>query len=213
MLSFTDPLFIKYANFVGQAEGGLSNNKNDSAAKYVQPGQYHTNKGVIWPTFRFYAKTLGVKPTYENFINLTKEQSNRILYEYYKLASNGIKDNKTGLILTNIYWGSGNVLGKHTRLALRKLNLPVKITGNFDQNIKKIINEQDSNKFNSALMDIRKDFLTGLTISEPKNKEFLNGWLKRENLFSKEFLEINRPNGNTITVLALLLTGFFLLKK
>jgi len=212
MLEFTSPLFQKYAAFTAIAEGGLSRNPNDSAAKYVKPGQYHTNRGIIWPTFQKYASTLGIAPTYFNFLGLTKDQANKILYAYYKFASQGINDPVTGLILTNIYWGSGNVLGRHTRLALREIGVPVKITGNLDDSIRRTINEQEPGKFNRALMKVRRDFLTGLTVTRPANKVFLTGWLNRENKFAQEFLEPEKKN-NSLTWIALLLGGFFFFRK
>jgi hypothetical protein len=213
-MEFDSPLFQKYAEFTGHAEGGLSSNPNDSAAKFVKKGQYHTNRGIIWPTFQTYSKVLGVAPTYINFLGLTKDQANKILHEYYKVASAGIKDPLTGLILTNIYWGSGNVLGSHTRLALREMGLPVKITGNFDQDIKATINLQDPAKFRASLMKVRKDWLTALTERRPQNKVFLKGWLAREDRFRKEFLEGQEPEKkNSLAFLALLLGGFLFFRK
>ena len=120
----------------------------------------------------------------------------------------------TGLILTNIYWGSGNVLGSHTRLALREMGLPVKITGNFDQDVKATINLQDPAKFRASLMKVRKDWLTALTERRPQNKVFLKGWLAREERFRKEFLEGQAPEKkNSLAFLALLLGGFLFFRK
>jgi hypothetical protein len=216
MLKFESPLFQRYAKFTGHAEGGLSKDPNDSASKYVEAGKYHTNRGVICPTFQKYAKLIGVEPTYSNFISLTKEQANKVLYAYYTFAANGIKNEITGLILSNIYWGSGNVLGKHTRLALKKMGLPVAITGSLDQSIKATINLQDPAKFNRALLDVRKEFLQGLAISRPANQKFLKGWLAREKRFEDEFL--TGPTGepekkNNVALLALLVGGFLLFFK
>ena len=217
MLKFDSPLFQKYAVFVGHAEGGLSKDPNDSASKYVEPGKYHTNRGVIWPTFQKYAKLIGVEPTYSNFIKLTKEQANKVLYAYYTFAANGINNEITGLILANIYWGSGNVLGKHTRLALKKMGLPVALTGSLDQSIKATINLQDPAKFNRALLDVRKEFLQGLAISRPANQKFLKGWLAREKRFEDEFLTATAPPApekkNNIALLLLFIGGFLLFTK
>jgi lysozyme family protein len=215
MLKFTDPLFQKYAAFVGHAEGGLSKNPNDSAARFVEPGQYHTNRGIIWPTFQTYAKSLGIPATYDNFIKLSKEQANQILYAYYKFASKDIQNDITGLILTNIYWGSGNVLGRHTRLALRELGIPVKITGNLDESVRRTINLQDPAKFNDALMKVRRDFLTAITISRPANKVFLKGWLAREDRFKNEFMtgSSSPEKKNSIAWLAFAMIGGFLFFK
>jgi hypothetical protein len=213
-MEFTSPLFQRYATFTGHAEGGLSKNPKDSAARFVKAGQYHTNRGIIWPTFQAYAKFLGIAPTYINFLGLTKDQANKILYAYYKQASKGINDPLTGLILTNIYWGSGNVLGSHTRLALREMGLPVKITGSLDQDIKAVINQQDPAKFRNALMKVRRDFLTGLAERRPKDKVFLKGWLAREDRFKKEFLEGQEPEKkNSWPWLALILGGFLFFRK
>lgn len=216
MLKFDSPLFQKYAVFVGHAEGGLSKDPNDSASKYVEAGRYHTNRGVIWPTFQKYARLIGVEPTYSNFINLTKEQANKVLYAYYTFAANGITNNITGLILTNIYWGSGNVLGRHTRLALKNMGLPVALTGPLDQSIKATINQQDPKKFNRALLDVRKDFLKGLAISRPANKKFIKGWLAREKKFEDEFLTADNQEPekkNNVALLAMLVGGFLLFTK
>ena len=211
MLRFEDPLFQRYAKFVGISEGGLSKDPDDPAASQVQPGQYHTNMGVTFNTFKSYAKSLGVLPAYSTFIGLTKGQADRILYAYYQDAAKGINDPITGLILTNIKWGSGNVLGHHTRAALNKIGVKVNAVGNLDDSIRRTINEQNTVKFNQALMQARREFLESLAKRRAKSQKYLKGWLNREDRFKAEFIE--KKNFNEFPWFLLMIGGALFLSS
>ena len=213
MLAFGDPLFVKYADFVGHAEGGLSKDPKDSARSCVPAGMYHTNRGITFCTFKAMAQSLGMSPTYQRFLSLSKEDANRFLYSYYKVASKGINNPITQLIFTNIAWGSGqSVVATTARLTLREsLGLTnVRLTGAMNDDLRRIINAQDPAKFNNALMEQRLKWLSNARTA----KDHFRGWKAREDKFRREFMGGSSPSGlNILTMLAIALGGFLLFIK
>jgi lysozyme family protein len=214
-MEFTSSLFQKYADFVGFAEGGLSKDPNDTAKKCVGNGLFHTNRGITFCTYKELAPSMGLAPTYQRFLMLTKNEANKFLYAYYKVASKGIINPITQLIFTNIAWGSGqSVVPTLARLTLRdSLGLQnIRLTGGMNDDLRKTINAQDPIKFNNALMNQR---LKWLSQAKTANVHF-RGWKAREDKFRKEFMSAPGPSGGgagIIGMLALLFGAFFFLKK
>jgi lysozyme family protein len=106
MLSITSPLFQAYIKHNASSEGGKSSDPNDTAAKYVKPGQVHTNRGVTWNTYQSLAKKLGLNPDYNAFLNLTKDGANKFIYQYYLDNAKDLPD-QTGIAVTESAWASG----------------------------------------------------------------------------------------------------------
>lgn len=215
MLSLTDPLFQKYAKFVGFAEGGLSKDPRDNARKCVPPGMYHTNRGVTFCTYKSMAQSLGLAPTYNRFLMLTKDDANKFLHAYYRGASKGITNPITQFIATNIAWGSGqSVVPIIFRATLREnMGLTnVRLTGGMNADLIKTINAQNPAKLNDELMKRRLQWLKGASTA----KDHLKGWETREAQFRKEFMTDPAPSGGTpgiLGLLALAVGAFFFLKK
>src|SRR5574338_1164262 len=86
MIARDSQQFKDFVKHILSWEGGLSNDPDDrSAAACVQPGQYHTNKGVTFCTFKALAPRLDISPvTYEKFIKMTDEEVGRFIYSFYK---------------------------------------------------------------------------------------------------------------------------------
>jgi len=106
MLSITSPLFQAYIKHNASSEGGKSSDPNDTAAKYVKPGQVHTNRGVTWNTYQSLAKKLGLNADYNSFLNLTKDGANKFIYQYYLDNAKDLPD-QTGIAVTESAWASG----------------------------------------------------------------------------------------------------------
>jgi len=181
--------FVKYAAYIRKWEGGVSKDPNDSAASYVKPGQIHTNRGIIWPTFKTYAPKLGIQPTYENFIKLTEKQADQIVYFFY-LACKGDKLNdEIGLTLTEFTWGSGlGYTQRALRSALRQMGYDkIDPTGAINAAVIMAANQANQKQLYTKLWENRKAFLISITQTRPANKKFLKGWLNRWENFQKEF--------------------------
>jgi lysozyme family protein len=189
MLTPTSEKFKKFANYIRSWEGGKSSDPNDSASKYVQPGQIHTNRGVIWPTFKSNAKKLGIAPTYENFLNLTADQADQIVFQFYLLCGGNFFNDEIALTLTEFTWGSGlGYTQRALRKAIRSFGYPsIEATGSINQVVISVTNQINSKELYAKLWANRKLFLESISKSRPANQKFLKGWLNRWESFQKTF--------------------------
>lgn len=189
MLTPTSDKFKKFANYIRSWEGGKSSDSKDSASKYVEPGQIHTNKGVIWPTFKSNAKKLGIAPTYENFLNLTADQADKIVYEFYLISGGNWFNDEIGLTLTEFTWGSGiGYTQRALRKAIRSFGYPsIEVTGSINQVVINTANQITVSALYSKLWENRKLFLQSISKTRPANQKFLKGWLNRLESFQKTF--------------------------
>lgn len=214
MLKSTDKVFQDYANFVLKFEGKGSNDPTDTASQYVGKGQIHTMRGVIWPTFQANAKKIGLEPTYQNFLKLTKQQATDILYQFYLICKGNKLADSIGLTLTEFTWGSG--LGnssKALRKAVRSFGFDkIDSSGPINDALIKAANSIPVPQLYNKLWQDRKDFLIAIPERNPSQKKFINGWLNRWNQFQKKF-----PNTTKAGIgIGLLIIGaglFFLIKK
>lgn len=215
MIKPGDQVWKDYSRFVLGWEGKGSNDPTDTASKFVKPGQIHTMRGVIWPTFQFYAKKIGLEPTYQNFLKLTEEQSNLILYQFY-LACKGNKfAAPIGLTLTEFTWGSG--LGNASR-AIRKAVRAfgydqIAPTGTINAAVWDAANKIPVQKLYDQLWKDRKAFLIGIADRNPSQKRFINGWLNRWKNFQDKFPNTIKAAGIGIGALILGAGLFFLIRS
>lgn len=168
-------------------EGGLSNNINDynsaNPSPYTHDGQtnWHTNKGISWQTFQYYAERLGIDISKQNFINMSDSIFRKILkegvgevYDIKKLTSYP----SIQAVLVSWSWGYGSS-GSERHLA----NFQREYYGINDDNITKeeivnnfksrltIYNRKDTFK---ALCDYKRRIIMNSTQSANKQ-----GWLNR----------------------------------
>ena len=186
MIPFDSELWRKFCHHVSIAEGGLSKDPNDSAVSCAPfSGAYHTNMGITFCTWKKNAPLIGITPTYENFVAMTKQQAENILYQFYKFATkNGaIKDNAIALSVTEAYWGSGGYAYKNLATALN--NLGYKVTSALSLTTAMIqgANSVDAKKLFDAFWNARLEFLKSL----PNANVYLNGWTSRVNAFKNIF--------------------------
>jgi lysozyme family protein len=181
----------QYYEFTKMREGGLSRAKTDTASKYPAPcsftykgvtaSDWHTNKGIIWPTFKEIAPLVGVPATCERFFKMSDEDWQKIFNEIWRRAG-GYDINNTALANTvfQMRWGSGP--GTALKLLGNWLNEYAGVKpGNFSAvavTLNKLANTPEAAR---ALFDFlwnkRKNFL--ISLNQPANLPgWLNGWNK-----------------------------------
>jgi lysozyme family protein len=215
MLKPTDQIWKDYARFVLGWEGKGSSDPTDTASKFRKPGEIHTMRGVIWPTFQSNAKAIGVQPTYENFLKLTSAQADLILYQFYLICKGNKMPDPIGLTMTEFTWGSG--LGnssKALRKAVRSFGYEqIAATGSINDQVIQVVNKIPVQKLYDKLWADRKAFLIRITEKNPSQKRFINGWLNRWKNFQDKFPNTIKAAGIGIGVLILGAGLFFLISK
>jgi lysozyme family protein len=179
-----------YSRFVLGWEGKGSSDPTDYASRYVKPGQIHTMRGIIWPTFQANAKAIGVEPTYANFLKLTQEQADLILYQFYKFVQGGKFKDSIGLTITEFTWGSGYgnsvpALRKAVRSFPGNENIPAR--GAIDTQLITAANKIPEKKLYDKLWADRAAFLNAIVARDPSQKRFIVGWMNRVRDFQKKF--------------------------
>jgi lysozyme family protein len=201
MIQPTDKIWKEYARYVLGWEGKGGSDPTDTASQYVKPGQIHTMRGIIWPTFQANAKAIGVQPTYENFLKLTEAQADKILYQFYLFVQGDKMPDKIGLSITEITWGSGY---GNSAPALRKAirTFPgfsyINRTGPINADVLKAVNKIDPKALYEVIWKQRAEFLRAIVAYNPSQIKFLQGWLNRIANFQKRFPA--PPKGAAISI-------------
>jgi lysozyme family protein len=174
------PFFIKW-------EGGLSNDKSDSASSNPCPltidgiGGYHTNKGVT------YSAWVGVfgKNQNERFVEMNEHDWGLIFKSKYWDAVKGddIESQAIANVLVSWAWGSG------AKTAVRQIQRVVGVTrdGIIGKNTLKAINERNELELFDECIKQRESFFRYICERTPRNKRFLKGWLNRLEDFNNKF--------------------------
>jgi lysozyme family protein len=178
MLSINSPLFQAYIKHNASSEGGKSSDPKDTAAKYVQPGQVHTNRGVTWNTYKSLASKLGLNPDYNSFLNLTKDGAVKFIYQYYLDSAKDLPD-QTGIAVTESSWASGpSVAAQNLINAVNTFGKNVKSRKNAAMAAKTI----DDKKLAYAVILEQKRFYKLLADKNPgQYSTFIKGWQDRAN--------------------------------
>ena len=208
MLSITSPLFQAYVKHNASAEGGKSSNPKDTASKYVQPGQVHSNRGVTWNTYKSLASKLGLNPDYNSFLNLTKDDAVKFIYQYYLDNAKDLPD-QTGIAVTESAWASGGSRGT--------TNL-INAVNSFDKNVKTrkaaamAAKTIDDKKLAIAVNSEQKKFYDFLVKDDPgKYSTFLKGWKDRADRLSA-LIQNAKPAAGLASVF-IIAAIFFLISK
>ena len=158
-------------------EGGYANRASDKGGP--------TNHGIAWDTWKKYSKEdLGVEPTLENLKKITPEQAEIIYKKRYWDPSgfNDIKDPKLALMSYDWSITSGGAGKQIQKLLNSQYGQNVKVDGVIGPDTISAMNSvEDSGKLTNSIAEIRKQYYTNLTISDPKNLPNLNGWINRVN--------------------------------
>lgn len=168
---------LLYIPFVFEWEGKISNNKNDKGGL--------TNMGVTWGTFQTLAKSvLGIEPTKDNFLKLTKPQVEKIIRYYWnQVKGNYIKDQRVANVVADWYWGSGNNAMKWTNGVMKKyFNVPMpENAGVLSMDTIGKMNKVNQDKLYNSLTAERKIFIDGLVKKDKTQQGFYAGWINRLN--------------------------------
>lgn len=157
------------SKFVLRMEGGLTNDKTDTASKFPSPTpeKWHTNKGITWKTYTDSSKTLKFTPSVKEFLVMPYSRWFSIFKNNYINRSN-FSDN----LVLNSYmalWLWGGWARKH--MSLENVNKVL--------NDKKLTNRQKL--FN--LVELRKQYFDNIIKANPPLKKYEKGWKARANEF------------------------------
>lgn len=153
-------------DFILSFEGGYVNDPDDRGGA--------TNKGVTLRTFR---AVYGSKMTIADLKAITTAQWQHIFTKYYYAPIGGdqITDPNVANILADWAWMSGttNVIKKLQAL----LGTPA--DGIVGPKTLALINNREGASLFDILKQRRRKFYSDLVTANPKQKKFLNGWLRR----------------------------------
>jgi lysozyme family protein len=178
----------KWNNFVAHIlkwEGKFSKDPRDGAAKCVQAGQIHTNRGVTFCTFKTMASSLGITPvTYDRFLKLTDADAARFIYRFYTDVQGSKLPDSVALAMAEAAWMSGPSRAfTHLRDALKQLG---RSTVNNTQAITQA-NRVDPSALFKAYQNKRREFLQTTLGSQEIYKKYVRGWINRLNDFNTKF--------------------------
>lgn len=172
-------------DWVLSKEGGLSRAQTDEARKYVAPctitykgvtaSDWHTNKGVTYPTFKNLASSLLYSATCDNFANMPTEIWNKIFKYYWNIYNlDNFKSQAIANLLVQSAWGNG------TAGSLSIWNKFFKTSKTKNADITDHIKELLSNGANeSKLFNDMADFRLNWMLSIPNSAPNHEGWKKR----------------------------------
>jgi lysozyme family protein len=180
--------------YIQKAEGGLSRATTDTASGNPSPYVYkgvtgwHTNRGIIWPTFKTMAPRVGYEINQENFINMP----DKIWLGIYKVGfwddmkGDLYKSQPVANAIVDFAWASG---GGGARRSLIKYLATKGIKANDSTSIANAFNtlveKEGENKVFNDLIDERKRFFKSL--NQPANEK---GWLNRMETLRKQGLSL-----------------------
>ena len=181
--TFTSNTFDAITKHILKWEGKTSKDPRDTAATCSPfAGAYHTNKGITYCTFKFYAPKLKIPVTYDRFIKLTDNEVKLFIWKFAESVQADQFRPSIGASLTEIAWGSGS--GRAAITINRAINangykLPVnKITADTIR-YAALIPEK---KLYQDIWKERIRFIESLG-SQSKYAMFLKGWKNRINDF------------------------------
>jgi len=185
MIRATDSKWVDFVRHILKWEGKQSKNPNDTAAKCVQPGQVHTNRGVTFCTFKALASSLGITPvTYERFLSMTDQDAAKFIYRFYQDVQGSSFPDELALAMTEAAWGSGpNRAYTHLRDALKDLGRTV----NTNAEARAVASKVNAKALFDKYQDRRRTFLQTTLGSQAKYSMFVKGWINRLNDFNKNF--------------------------
>lgn len=168
----SNDFFNDLVKFTLKMEGGLSNDKTDTASKYPSPTpeKYHTNKGITYKTFVDSA-SLGYTPSVDNFLKMPDPIWLKIFVEkYYNRAKNFSSNVVLNGYLSLWYWGGWDV-----RL------MPV-------SEVATVLASKDSAKDKlKKLVALRIEYFNNIVKHNASQKKYLKGWTDRANEFYTTF--------------------------
>jgi len=165
--------FNELTDFIKRKEGGLSNDKTDTAAKFPSPTpqKYHTNKGITWRTYVDSAKTLNYSPTIENFLKMPDQLWLKIYKGNYLNKTNFTPNKVLNGYMSLWLWGGWN-----------KNFMPI-------SRVTKVLSDtalNDKTKL-KLLTNLRIEYFNNIVKANPSQAKFLKGWTSVANKFYEQF--------------------------
>ena len=211
--------FDNIINFTLAAEGGLSNDPDDNAAKYPSPyfflgkNNYHTNKGITYKTFEAAAKLLDIENNFTNFIVMPKNVWAKIAKNVFwdRLNLDKLNNQAIANLLFSWFWGSGYNFRNRIKKYLSSNNIDWNIN-----EVKKLpsllnilIKKKGANSVYNSIEQTYKQYLISLN----QNK-FIKGWLKRlQDLKEINLNYLSSKKNILIPVSIVLFLGYLYSKK
>jgi hypothetical protein len=215
--------------FIKKSEGGLSGIKADSASKYPsncgndkKGNPYHTNKGIIWSTFKNLASKGGYVANCSNFLNMPDDVWNKIYKVGFwdEVQGDKIQNQAIANTFVEMAWGSGMgsvTKGSGTRGWLNrffKKNYNVNLTTMTE--MADFVNKLDDEGKTPELFEKLNNFRASkyVALNQPT---FTKGWLNRLNKFyilNKRYA-ISKSTKNAIagvSIGTILIVGAFIYK-
>jgi lysozyme family protein len=175
--SADDAAFWEWWKLVVGFEGSLDAWKKQPANKNDRGGQ--TNWGVTKQTYMLRAKALGLDPTEAGFAAMTPDQAmlfGRMLWK--SSGASSIKNTGVAIVLADWYWGGidldrfKNLLKEKGRAATFNMGMPDAATLDF-------MNTLPPSELIELMSNAKAAQYRKIVEKDPKQKEFLEGWLKR----------------------------------
>jgi lysozyme family protein len=190
--------------YIKKSEGGISNDPDDNAATYPSPWMWtdprtgitapaHTNRGVIFPTFKNLAPVLGYAVTKENFLNMPDDIWFKIFkYGFWdRMKGDLIKSNGIAYIFTNMAWGSGpgawSIEAGAKDIIQDFIKQKYGVWIDSDSKMVAFVNGiKDEAAFINGLVDYRLAWLS----QHPDWNKYKSGWTRREEELRKMALQV-----------------------
>jgi lysozyme family protein len=211
-MTYTDPLFKRYTDFVLAWEGITSSDPDDTAASCAPtPGAVHTVRGVTYCTFRDLAPQLGISPaTYERFLKLSDGDVSKFIYEYYKAIRGEELPDLLSIGVTEAAWGSGPQRAvKHLQAALNVLGREVTVDGDFGPKTLAAVKATRKDDLLREFWAQRYAYIDNLS-RQPKYAKFRRGWMNRIADFAKRF---PASPGSAFTMITLVALALFIIRR
>lgn len=172
-----DAAFMEWWKLVAGFEGSLEDWKKRPQNKNDRGGE--TNWGVTKNLYMSRAKALGLPATPEGFAAMTPDQAMRFGRMIWKASgAHKVKNTGVALVLADWYWGGihltrfSDLLKEKGRAASFNMGMPDDATIEF-------LNTLSPSEMVELMSDAKAAQYRAIVKKDPKQGEFLKGWLKR----------------------------------
>jgi lysozyme family protein len=186
--------YRKVLDHVKQSEGGFSAHPEDNAAAHPSPVvgldrrypalRVHTNKGVTWAAWEYYAKVRKFTPTGDNFTKITETQWKDLLKVNYwdRIKGDDINSQGVAEIIFEAIWGGGSFqMIQAVQTYLRQQGVDIGVDGKIGPKTVAALNKYTKN--NPAGEEKMVKYLTNARLIYYQGLKdwwkFGNGWTDR----------------------------------
>lgn len=141
-----------------------------------------TNKGITFNTFKTISEALlNIKPTIDNFKNITNNQVSIIYKKIFwdSIKGDEIKDQKVAEIIFDAKVNQTRFAIKLSQRILNMIGLKISIDGIFNDKTLNTLNIANPIRFYNLYKAGRENLYRNRAEKIPSQKKFLRGWLNR----------------------------------